>query len=171
MPVGELIAAAVGLILIIIVAYVLVGSTVGTAELMANDQKMMTQLQEIRLHTDITVKATGPSSSTPETVNFIVTNSGRIAINDFENMEVIVGDRSGDAPVLYLPEYDNWSLGGTSPDGSFHPGSFNPQDTLSGNITFTEDVTSQFCPSTPGTWSWIEVVTVNGVTSLAPINC
>ena len=105
MPVGELIAAAVGLILIIIVAYVPVGSTIGTAELMANDQKVMTQLQEVRLHTDITVmSATGPSPSTPETVNFVVANNGSITINDFENMEVIIGDRNGDAPVLYLPE-------------------------------------------------------------------
>ena len=55
MPVGELIAAAVGLILLIIVAYVLVGSTIGTAETMASAQRDMTHLQEIRLHTDITV--------------------------------------------------------------------------------------------------------------------
>ena len=109
MPVGELIAAAVGLILIIIVAYVLVGSTIGTAELMANDQKVMTQLQEVRLHTDITVmSATGPSPSTPETVNFVVANNGSITINDFENMEVIIGDRNGDAPVLY---YRNMIIG------------------------------------------------------------
>ena len=55
MPVGELIAAAVGLILIIVVAYVLVGSTIGTAETMASAQRDMTHLQVVQLHTDIAI--------------------------------------------------------------------------------------------------------------------
>jgi flagellar protein FlaF len=167
MPVGELIAAAVGLILLIIVAYVLVGSTIGTAETMASAQRDMTHLQEIRLHTDITImSATGIISGTTETVNFVVANNGSVAINNFRNMTVFIGDYNGNAPVLYPSESDNWDSGGTSPDRFPHPGSFNPRDILNGRVT--NDTSNQPICS-PGASYWIEVVTVNGVTSSAPI--
>jgi flagellar protein FlaF len=161
MPVGELIAAAVGLILIIVVAYVLVGSTIGTAETMASAQRDMTHLQEIRLHTDITVmSASGSPQTNPEIVNFGVANNGSVTINnrDFENMDVIIINQS----EYYPPYYYTNSSGSVIWDSP--PTSFNPGDTLNGTVLSTNQ------PVCTGSY-WIEVVTVNGVTSLAPITC
>ncbi|MGD0535548.1 MAG: hypothetical protein ABR999_08965 [Methanoregula sp.] len=169
MPVGELIGAAVGLILIIIVAYVLVGSTISVAETMASAQQDMTHLQEIRLDTKIEVtdvKVTG------DTVSFNVKNKGGQTITDFTHMDVLLWN--GDAPPLLCslesgsPYSVSWGAGGITSDGGYTtPHSLNPGDTLTGSISLPS--TSGFCVP-PENWK-IKVVTVNGVTSLAPITC
>ena len=51
MAVAELIGAAIGVLLLVMVAYLLVGSTLSTAELMVTAQKDVTLQQESRMHT------------------------------------------------------------------------------------------------------------------------
>jgi flagellar protein FlaF len=159
MAVGELIGAAVGLILLIVVAYMLVGSTINTAETVASAQRDMTLQQEVRLHTYIDVISATIEPESPHVINFVVANNGSVTINKFENMDVIIINQSGYYPPYYYTN-SSGSVTWNSP-----PNSFNPGNTLNGVVSL--DPTTNICSGL----YWIEVVTVNGVTSLAPINC
>ncbi len=55
MAVADLIGAAVGVLLLVLVAYILVGSTLSTAEIVSNAQKDLTLHDEARLHTDFII--------------------------------------------------------------------------------------------------------------------
>ncbi len=55
MAVADLIGAAVGVILLVIVAYLLVGSVISTAEIVTNAQKSAHCRKKRRLRTDFTI--------------------------------------------------------------------------------------------------------------------
>jgi flagellar protein FlaF len=150
MPIGELIGATVGIILLIIAAYVIVGSTVNTAEGVASAQRDMVLLQNIQLDTHIKVIDTGNDTNY---LNFIITNNGTAAITDLKDMDVIIGNGNTSLPVLYhfsssVADQSHW----TANASSISPGGW-----LYGNASI---------PSTP---TWIVVVTGNGKTAAAPI--
>ena len=129
MPVGELIAAAVGLILIIVVAYVLVGSTIGTAETMASAQRDMTHLQVVQLHTDIAMTVNSHFNNSPETVNFIITNTGRERsrlryVDVFIIKTPINRDTLGfDLPAMIITQWEEYR-------GSIHPVYLSPRSLM-----------------------------------------
>ena len=101
MAVGELIGAVVGLILIIVTAYILVGSTISTVEITTFAQKDMVQTQEIRLDTSIILNQTSIDSEN-KTLNFTVVNTGTTPIIDLKDMDVIIGDNSGNLQRFYF---------------------------------------------------------------------
>jgi len=55
MAVADLIGAAVGVMLLVIVAYLLVGSTLSTAEIVTNAQKAVALQEQTQLRTDFTI--------------------------------------------------------------------------------------------------------------------
>lgn len=90
MAVSEIIGAAVGVILLVIVAYVVVGSTLFAAETVTTAQKDLTFQQEARMRTAISI-SDQKNESTMIVAN--ITNSGSEIIGDFKHMDVIVYDK------------------------------------------------------------------------------
>ena len=94
MAVSELIGAAVGVILLVVVAYVVVGSTLFAAETMANTQKDLTLLQETRLRTAFVITdQVNKTDSSSYIIYANITNTGTEIISDFKHMDVIVYDK------------------------------------------------------------------------------
>jgi flagellar protein FlaF len=89
MAVAGIIAAALGVILLIIVAYVVVGATITTAETVTNAQKDVTLQNEMRLRTALVI--TDPINS-GSNITSNVSNTGTEIISDFNHMDVLVHD-------------------------------------------------------------------------------
>jgi len=92
MAVSEIIGAAVGVILLIIVAYVIVSGTLIAGETMANAQKDLTLRQEARLRTAFTLTDLYNSTGARNLVFGNLTNTGTEIISDFKHMDIIVYD-------------------------------------------------------------------------------
>lgn len=88
MAVAEIIGAAVGIMLLVIVAYLLVGSTLTTAEVVTIAQKDMTLQQEIRLRTNMEISDNSVSEN--HYVNISLTNTGNEIIRDFSHMDILI---------------------------------------------------------------------------------
>lgn len=85
MAVAEIIGAAVGVLLLVIVAYLLVGGTLSTAETVVTAQKDMTLIQESRLRTHISIESatiSGPN------ITFSITNDGDEPILDLSHIDI-----------------------------------------------------------------------------------
>jgi flagellar protein FlaF len=153
MAVAEIIGAAVGVMLLIIVAYVLVGSVLTTAEVVTNAQKDVTLLQGTRLGTSISLNPTDIDFSPGTELNFSVTNSGNVVITDFAHMDLFV-DNSGFQHVSYSTScgtLNTWCKVAIDPD-VIHPNQLDPGEkmwvlaTLSGTQL-----------------NWFQITTSNGV--------
>jgi flagellar protein FlaF len=91
--VAEIIGAAVGVLLLVVVAYLLVGGTLTAAETVANAQKDLTLLNEARLRTDWRINA-DEIAIEGNGLNFSVTNTGNEIITDFRHIDVFTYDNS-----------------------------------------------------------------------------
>jgi len=89
MAVAEIIGAAVGVMMLVIVAYILVGSVLTTTDVVLNAQKESTLLQGARLGTNIEITSYSNSTIDPW-LNFNVTNTGNEMITDFGHMDVFI---------------------------------------------------------------------------------
>ena len=87
MAVAEIIGASIGVLLLVMVAYLLVGGTLNAAETAATAQKDLTLLEEARLRTSITISDIEPTLG-GNTLNFSVTNNGNEIIPDLPHMDV-----------------------------------------------------------------------------------
>ena len=81
--------------LLIIVAYILVGATLSTAEIVVTAQKDLTILSEARLRTDLTIDPNDISIS-GNGLNFSVTNTGNEKIADFAHLDIYTFDGTSD---------------------------------------------------------------------------
>ncbi len=156
MAVSELIGAAVGVILLVVVAYVVVGSTLFAAETVTTTQKDLTIQQEIRMRTMIEISHVEHNSSIIEAN---ITNTGSEIISDFKHMDVLVYDNDlGDHYALYpyaagIPAVTPHSWGIDDPFGEFiHPFELDPGETYRIRINTGG--------SSPG---WFQITTANGV--------
>jgi len=108
MAAAGIIGTAVGVILLIVVAYVVVGATLTAAETMSNAQKDVTLQNQMRIGTAFTITDEIHNSSI---IYANVTNTGSEIIRDFNHMDILVYDNeSGDYHVC---TYD--TTGGGSP--------------------------------------------------------
>jgi len=87
MAVADLIGAAVGVMLLVIVAYLLVGSTLSTAEIVTNAQKAVALQEQTQLRTDFTIGEVIPEGAN---INCTINNTGKEIISDFKHMDIIV---------------------------------------------------------------------------------
>ena len=92
MAVAEIIGAAIGVLLLVVVAYLLVGGTLTAAETVMNAQKDMTLLNEARLKTSIEVNDIEQVSNT--SLNFSISNNGDETITDLPHMDVFSFDNT-----------------------------------------------------------------------------
>ncbi len=157
MAAAEIIGAAVGVLLLIIVAYLVVGSTLSAAETISNAQKDITLQHEVRLKTSITLNKTETQVS-GQGLNFSVTNNGNEMITDFTHMDILM--RTGGESIGYQHlTYDStcgtegtWCIYGNIVPDTIHPNQLDPGEELWIWATFTG-----------GSPDWCQVTTSNGV--------
>ncbi|MFA4876928.1 MAG: hypothetical protein WC586_05910 [Methanoregula sp.] len=161
MAVAEIIGAAIGVLLLVVVAYILVGGTLTAAETLANAQKDMTLQHETRMRTDIELNRTdfGPSGS--GYLTFSVTNSGNEIISDFSHMDVSTFSTSS-GEWQYLT-YSSSGLPGSWTITSFENDYFHPRELDPGEKMW---IRAYYV----GEWPYrFQVTTGNGVTASAII--
>jgi flagellar protein FlaF len=151
--VAEIIGAAVGVMLLIIVAYLLVGNTLVAAETAANAQKDFSLLNEVRLRTSIGLSEI---SYTAPILYFNVTNNGNEIISDFDHMDIYTFDGTTDYQSYTYDKYSigtpgNWSFTQIVPDIN-HPNQLDPGEKMWAWATVAG--------ADP---QWVQVTTANGV--------
>lgn len=124
---AEIIGAAIGVLLLILVGYLLIGSALTTAEVVTSAQKDITIQNEARLQTTIAII---PINWLPPT-RFTLKNTGQEPISDFTHIDVVLFS-AGNSPDRY--SYDNtgstgWSNGTITPD-IIHPGMLDPREQM-----------------------------------------
>jgi archaeal flagellar protein FlaF len=102
MAVAEIIGAAVGVLLLVVVAYLLVGGTLSTADTVISAQKDITSLQENRLGTKIEISNVIPPDG--GLMNFSVSNNGTTSIKDMKHMDVILYDQTNGYTYYWYAE-------------------------------------------------------------------
>jgi flagellar protein FlaF len=131
MAVAEIIGTAIGTMLIIIVAYLLVGNVLNAAEVVSNAQKDMTLLQESRLHTDLSITHVEVSVNA---INLTITNTGTEIISDFPHTDVFVYTAGGAGYSEYQYNATNtmvpYSWSGSIVNDYVHPGELDPGETM-----------------------------------------
>jgi len=156
MAVSELIGAAVGVILLVIVAYVVVGSTLFAADTMANTQKDLTARQEARIRTAFSLSDQFNGTDQSYIIYANITNTGTEIISDFKHMDVIVYDKeSGGYEVCIYDEaggtQGTWNID-TTYNEFIHPNELDPGERYHIRIV-----------SKGNQPKWLQVTTANGV--------
>jgi flagellar protein FlaF len=155
MAVADLIGATVGVILLVIVAYLLVGSTISTAEIVTNAQKSATMQEEMQMRTEFTI-ADETITSDPSVFNCTINNTGTEIISDFTHMDIIVYDNSSSNDYQLYPYNQNggpgtWKIVNYGND-IIHPHELDPGESYIIQVT-----TSGSSPY------WFQITTGNGV--------
>ena len=146
MSAGPLIASGIGVILLVATAYVLVGGTLATTEVMVEAQNSLVVQQEIRMRTAITIQ---DATIEGQTLYVDLKNTGSEPIVDVAAIDVYIY-RDG------TPHYTgDWTVVDISPD-DIHPGMLDPGETLTLAIRFEGN--------SPG---YVQIVTGNGISSSA----
>lgn len=128
---AEIIGAAIGVLLLILVGYLMIGSSLTTAEVIISAQKDVTLQSESRLQTVYAISAT--YSAGDLTISLV--NSGSETIGDFKHMDVYVSP-SGGSPVYHSfstagigAAWSTWNCTSISPD-NIHKGMLDPDETM-----------------------------------------
>ena len=156
MAVSEIIGAVVGVMLLVVVAYVIVTSTLVTGETIAGTQKDLVLQQEARLRTSISLDDPHNATEQASIIMANLTNTGTEPISDFKHMDVLVYDQ--ELMTYGICTYDE--TGGTAGTwnianryGEFiHPYSLDPGERYQLRIM-----------SNGNRPKWIQVTTANGV--------
>ena len=136
-----MIEAAIGITLLLIVSYVVIGSIITAADTVSNTRKDITLQNEARLDTDIVISNVSWSSLSSDKLRFNITNTGSEVIGNLNATDVFVAI-STDTPKLYKfdlasspsPGYGRadlgtWAYSSISPD-NIHPGMLDPGEMM-----------------------------------------
>ncbi len=157
MSAGPLVASGIGILLLVVTAYVLVGGTLATTEVMVEAQSNLAMYQEARMRTAIEIQNTTIVDN--ETLSVEVKNTGGEPVVDIPLIDVYISNGSAPVYVPYGNEGGNyWNSAGIDPD-HIHPGQLDPGETLTIRVTHEKDAKP----------TWVQVVTPNGVSSSAYI--
>jgi archaeal flagellar protein FlaF len=157
MAVAEIIGAAFGVLLLVIVAYVLVGGTLSMSETVATAQKDLTLQNEARIRTDIQINQS-EISIVGSGLRFSVKNSGNEIVSDFSHMDIYTYNAALGYQYYTYDPYNtgiagNWTI--TSFEKDFvHPGMLDPGEKMWVAATF---------PGTPP--QQLQVTTSKGVSA------
>lgn len=154
MAVAEIIGAAIGVLLLVVVAYILVGSTLTTAEVVVAAQNDLTLQHEQRLRTSLVITDKMIEGSA---INFSVENTGSEIVSNFAHMDIMTSD--GVVPGYTAYTYQNVGMPGTGywsvtriENDILHPNSLDPGESMWCMVTFSGDPPI-----------WFQVTTANGV--------
>jgi archaeal flagellar protein FlaF len=156
---AEIIGAAIGVLLLVLVGYIMVGSTLTSAEIVASAQKDMTAQNEARLQTHIEIYSARLESSNK--FNLSLNNTGSETIGDFPHMDIFSYEGlSGYQRYTYTPNSNpvqgEWTI--VKFDRDFvHPSMLDPGEAM------------WICATYSGTPTSILVSTSNGVFTSSPI--
>ncbi|WP_292368688.1 hypothetical protein [Methanoregula sp. UBA64] len=152
MAVADLIGAAVGVMLLVIVAYLLVGSTLSTAEIVTNAQKAAALQEQTQLRTDFSLENITTENSF---INCTIHNTGKEVISDFKHMDAVVYDRSARDFRLYQYSTDGgpgtWTITDKGTE-VIHPSELDPGEAYQISIQTTADSPA-----------WFQITTGTGV--------
>jgi len=141
MAVADMIGAAVGVILLVIVAYLLVGSVLSTSQVVTNAQKSAFLLEEKQLKTNFYISSV---NYTAGNLNCSITNDGNEPISDFSHMDVIVlyNDPKQDQIYLYSTTGSpgTWTILNPMVN-PIHPYELDPNDTFNIQVVLTNSDT------------------------------
>ena len=139
---AEVIGAAISILLLILVGYIMVGSTLSSAEIVASAQKDLMLQNEARLRTEITIPLDDITieevSSTSFNLKFNLKNLGNEVVGDFKHMDVILSF-SSDTPIHYkfneIPKTQGYAGDGTwgytqISSENIHPGMLDPNEIM-----------------------------------------
>jgi len=100
MAVAEIIGAAIGVMLLVVVAYMLVGSVLTAAEIVSTSQKDLTLQNEERMRTDFEIAYHNKDTNI---INISIVNTGNEIISDKTHMDVytIGNDATGYRYLTY----------------------------------------------------------------------
>lgn len=133
MAAASLIATSVGIILLIVTAYVLVSGTISTSEMIISAQTDMTAVHMNMIGTSMEITNT---TSTIDKFYINVINSGNEPILDFDSLDVYLQSTES-APVLYTYSETggagHWGIEYIAPD-NIHPAQWDPGELLNLSI-------------------------------------
>ena len=151
MSAGPLIASGIGIFLLVVTAYILIGGTLTTTEVMVEAQSNLAAYQETRMRTAIMIQNTTLTSSA---LHVEVRNTGSEQVVDIPSIDVYILSNGLPNYVPYNTDGLHWTSAGINPD-EIHPGTLDPGETLNLTVIFGEG-------DPP---AWVQVVTPNGVSS------
>jgi len=158
MAVAEIIGAAIGVLLLVVVAYILVGSTLTTAEVVVTAQNDLTLQHEQRLRTSLAITDKMIEGSA---IKFSVENTGSELVSNFAHMDIMTSDGVGLGYTAYtyqnvgMPGTGYWSVTRIEND-YLHPNSLDPGESMWCMATFSGDPPI-----------WFQITTANGVSASA----
>ncbi|MDD1656500.1 MAG: flagellar protein FlaF [Methanomicrobiales archaeon] len=147
MAAATLIASAVGILILIITGYVVMGGTIALVEQATTSQKDLSDRQVERIHTGVMI--TGASANDTLKMVFLdVENTGGETVTDLNGMAVFLLHNG--EPVYYTNTSGAWWYS-ISPD-TIHPNQLDPDEVMNISVTYARDEPT-----------WVKVVTGNGV--------
>lgn len=153
MSAGPLVASGIGIFLLVVTAYILIGGTLTTTEVMVEAQNNLAAYQETRMRTAIMIQSTTLNNAA---LQIEVKNTGSEPIVDIPSIDVYILSNGLPDYVPYNTDGLHWISAGIDPD-EIHPGTLDPGETLTLTVTFSEGDRPV----------WVQVVTPNGVSSSA----
>ena len=162
MAVGEIIGAAIGILMLIVVAYLVVGSTLSTADMIVSTQKDVTSQNEIRMNTGMTIKPYYSPNPAKNSFNFSLNNTGSETIGDFSHFDLFSADSSSSDYSRYTYDLSGgaageWTIERIDRD-YVHPRMLDPGEAMWVCATYTGNAPV-----------WVLVATGNGVTAAAAL--
>jgi flagellar protein FlaF len=161
MAVAEIIGAAIGVMLLVIVAYMLVGSVLTTAEVVSTAQKDLALQQDARMRTSFTISEKAYINGN-DNFTYKISNNGTEIISDFKHMDIIVRQNED----YYIYPYNvtagnkgTWYISG-HPGDVIHPMELDPGETFSITVTLSDLLLPP---------EWFQMTTGNGVYASAYI--
>lgn len=147
MGTAALVSTAIGLALLILTAYVLIEGSVVTATTMATAQRDQAHLQEVRLHTSISIRTAGGID--PLLVE--VENTGSETIPDPTHLDVFVITEGAPVRCTRGEGPFTWQITFITPD-LVHPNQLDPGERMMISV------------QTGGNEAvWVQVTTANGI--------
>lgn len=124
---ATIIGAIVGVFLLLVVAYLLIGASLITAEVVMTAQRDMTEVQTDRTGTSIAID--GHQISADNTTLYLqVKNEGTTVIENPDQMDMFLATSTG------TQTREEWQLIGISPD-LINPGFLDPGEILNMSVT------------------------------------
>jgi hypothetical protein len=150
MGTASLVATAIGILLLIVTAYVLAGGTLSVADAVASAERDAAAQHELRMRTaveivDITI------DTNRSAIQVDLENTGSEPIGDFEHTDMYLLQDGIPRHYPYGGDTGSWSISGIHPD-EVHPGFLDPGETMTATVSYE---------GTPPTW--VQVTTPSGV--------
>lgn len=155
MGAATVVASAIVFSLVIIIAYIMMGTSLQMIDVVSSAQSEMTESQEERLRSSIEIYNSS-IDTLPSRVYVYITNSGSETLKDFKYWDVYIIDTISEDPVLctYTTESSGnnvWNITNIWPD-YINPGLLDPEENASITI---------WCQNGPS--KWVKITTPTGV--------